>query len=65
MWLTTAEAAIILGVSRGTVSRWCREGKLPASRPGERALYIDSEDLARFSEAKSRHPHEQFVVDRK
>ena len=51
-WLTTTEAAALMGVSRQTVSRWIREGRLPAKRMrvGQRSIYRVSEhDLAEFA----------------
>lgn len=50
-WLTTAEAAARIGVTRQTIARWIREGKLPARRiqVGQRAIYrIDRRDLVAF-----------------
>jgi excisionase family DNA binding protein len=44
--LTVAEAAEILKVSPVTISRWIRQGRLPAQRVGPRALRIHREDLA-------------------
>jgi len=46
-WLTTAEAAKTLKVSPLTVSRWIKQGRLPASRVGPRAVRIRREDLTR------------------
>jgi excisionase family DNA binding protein len=48
--LTLAEAAILLGVSKATVSRWCRTGRLPATRKRWRWL-VPREDLKRFAAA--------------
>ena len=40
-WMTTIEIADALGVSRQTVSRWIREGRLPATAiaVGPRRIY--------------------------
>ncbi|HIE39259.1 MAG TPA: helix-turn-helix domain-containing protein [Anaerolineales bacterium] len=48
--LTLAEAATLLGVSKATVGRWCRTGRLPATRKRWRWL-IPREDLKRFAAA--------------
>lgn len=50
-YLTTANVAAAIGVSRQTVDRWIREGRLPARRiqVGERATYrIRRSDLTAF-----------------
>jgi excisionase family DNA binding protein len=46
----TGEAARILGVSRRTVSRWCRSGAIKCCRRGGR-YYISRDELLRFSSA--------------
>jgi excisionase family DNA binding protein len=33
-WLTTAEAADLIGVTTRAITGWCRSGKLPADRHG-------------------------------
>lgn len=43
--LTKAEAAELLGVSPATISRWLKEGRLPAYRLGPRAVRIRRADL--------------------
>lgn len=51
-WLSTAEAAALIGTSRQSVTRWIRDGKLRARRiqVGERAIYrIDRRELASFA----------------
>lgn len=44
--LTVAEAAALLKVSRVTISRWLKQGRLPAYRVGPRAVRIRRADLA-------------------
>jgi excisionase family DNA binding protein len=43
-----SQTAALLGVSRVTVSRWIRAGRLPASRLGHRTVRIRYEDLERL-----------------
>ena len=43
-----SDAAALLGVSRVTVWRWIRDGRLPASRLGHRTIRIRREDLDRL-----------------
>jgi excisionase family DNA binding protein len=40
-WMTTEEVAHLLGVTRQTISRWIREGRLPARAiaSGPRVIY--------------------------
>jgi len=44
-YLTVAEAARRLDVSRTTVWRWIRQGRLRAYRVGQRTIRIRNEDL--------------------
>jgi len=51
-FLTTTEAAERLGVSRGTICRWCRQGRFPGALKFARAWYIprgDPREAAGFS----------------
>lgn len=43
--LTVAEAAAILKVSRVTIHRWLKEGRLPACHVGPKAVRIRRSDL--------------------
>lgn len=53
--LTVPEAAAVLKVSPVTVSRWLRQGRLPAYRLGPRAVRIRRSELAAvFSPARGR-----------
>jgi len=53
--LTVPEAAAVLKVSPVTVSRWLRQGRLPAYRLGPRAVRIRRAELAAvFSPARNR-----------
>jgi excisionase family DNA binding protein len=55
--LTVPEAAAMLKVSPVTVSRWLRQGRLPAFRLGPRAVRIRRADLESvFSPARGHHP---------
>jgi len=45
---TVEEAALYLGVSNKTVYKWISEGKLKASRLGQRMIRIESFDLMNF-----------------
>jgi excisionase family DNA binding protein len=44
-WMTIREVAELLRVSEVTVSRWIKQGRLPAARVGPRALRIRRDDL--------------------
>ena len=48
-WLTIAEVAQELKVSRLTVSRWIKQERLAASRVGPRAVRIRRADLDQFA----------------
>ena len=55
-WLTVTEAARFLGVSRSTLYRWSKMGKLPIYRIGIRVSRIKRKDIARMlEEAKPLH----------
>ena len=41
---TTTESAERLGVSRGTICRWCRQGRVPGALKFARAWYIPRGD---------------------
>jgi excisionase family DNA binding protein len=45
---SVSQAAVLLGVSRMTLSRWIRAGRLPAARLGHRTVRISREDLVAF-----------------
>ena len=47
-YYNVSEAARILGVSRMTISRWIRSGRLPAARLGHRTVRIRHDDLDQF-----------------
>lgn len=47
-YLNIREAAAFLGVSRVTIWRWIRAGKLPASRMGHRTIRIRRDDLVQL-----------------
>lgn len=56
--VTLEEAAQRLRVSRATLYRWSREGRLKLYRLGPRATRIREEDLARMEEGASQvHSH--------
>src|SRR5216683_2554353 len=44
-YYSIAEVATLLGVSRVTVWRWIRSGRLPVSRLGHRTVRVKREDL--------------------
>ncbi len=52
-WMTTAEVAEWIGVTRQTVARWIRDGRLKARRielSGGRSIYrVRRADLIRFA----------------
>jgi len=49
-WLTTGEAAELVGVHRDTITRWVREGRLTAHRWGGAGAWqrISRADLERL-----------------
>jgi excisionase family DNA binding protein len=47
-YVTVAEAAALLKVSRSTLWRWIDQGELPAYRLGQRRVLIKREDLGRL-----------------
>jgi len=47
-YITVAEAAQLLKVSRSTLWRWIDQGKLPAYRFGQRRVLIRQDDLERL-----------------
>ncbi|MCL0029426.1 helix-turn-helix domain-containing protein [Dehalococcoidia bacterium] len=49
--LSTEEVGAILKLSKITVQRWCREGKIPATKIGK-AYRIKKTDLDRWYEGK-------------
>ncbi len=51
--LTVAEAAALLKVSKVTISRWLKQGRLPAYRVGPRAVRIRRADVAGLIEPVS------------
>lgn len=50
---TVAEVAEMLNVSKSTVRRWIRAGKLPAHHVGSRSLRIRRNELQTLQEAES------------
>ena len=52
---TPAEAATLLGISRRTVWRKCREGQLPHLRYSKRCIRIRTSDIERFKRAAQRN----------
>jgi excisionase family DNA binding protein len=66
--LSVAEAAVLLGVSRSTVWRWIKSGKLPAYRVGHKTIRIKRADLemilqpARGEEVRMEREHEQLFA---
>lgn len=57
--LTLAEAARLLKVSRATLHRWIRQGRLPAFHVGPRAVRVRQADVAKLvrpnAEAEESH----------
>ncbi|MDW7761654.1 MAG: helix-turn-helix domain-containing protein [Acidobacteriota bacterium] len=50
-FLTVKEICLILAVSRGTVIRWIRSGRLPAIKLGDgRCWRVREQDLKEFTE---------------
>src|SRR5437660_10942086 len=47
-FLNISEAAALFGVSRVSVWRWIRDGRLPAARLGHRTIRIKRDDLERL-----------------
>jgi excisionase family DNA binding protein len=47
-YVSTAEAAKLLGVHIATIRRWIDSGELPAHRVGERRILIKRADLAKL-----------------
>lgn len=48
VYVTVAEAAELLKVSRSTLWRWIEQGKLPAYRLGQRRVLIKRDDLEKI-----------------
>jgi excisionase family DNA binding protein len=53
-YFSISEAATLLGVSRVTIWRWIRAGRLAVRRLGHRTVRISRQDLERLVEARSR-----------
>src|SRR5260370_19943430 len=47
-YYSIAEVAALLGVSRVSVWRWIRSGRLPVSRLGHRTVRVKRDDLVRI-----------------
>ena len=59
-----AEAARLLGVTRMTLSRWLRRGRLPAFQYGERGIYrLRRGDVLAFVEANRLAAREHRTAD--
>lgn len=52
VYLSCAEVAEMLGVTTGTVRKWCGKGMLKAIKPTGKNLLIKREDLEAFLENK-------------
>jgi len=50
-YCNVSEAAVLLGVSRMTMSRWIRDGRVPVARLGHRTIRIRREDLDELLQA--------------
>ncbi len=57
-YVSTTEAARLLGVHIATIRRWIDAGKLPAQRIGERRIVIKQSDLTRLI-TPAREPQEK------
>lgn len=53
--LTTDEAAYLLGVTRGTISGYIRDGRIKATSQGGRRYRVDAVDAARVAAIMERH----------
>jgi excisionase family DNA binding protein len=62
-WLTVAEAATLARVAAGSVRRWIREGRLPATGSG-RLLRIQVADLDRLLASGRRRDPGSSAEDR-
>lgn len=52
-WMTVSDAARFLGISRSTLYRWSKAGKLPIYRVGIRVARVKRSDVEKlFKEAK-------------
>ena len=60
-WLSNSEAMSLLGVSRATIQRYRREGRIPYSKIGAGSLRYRRSDLLAFLEAHLKVPEEQEV----
>lgn len=53
--LTTSEVAKLLGVTRGTIWRWVRDGRLPAVTLPTGTLRVRREDVERLLRRPTDH----------
>ena len=55
-YITTREAAKIIGVSHSQVTRYCKKGALPSMRPG-REILIKRRDAKKFKRPRRGNPN--------
>lgn len=55
-YFSCSEIAQITGVKAATVRRWCKTGKLKASRPGGRVYIVEKSDLEAFLKSDGSKP---------
>ena len=60
VWLTTTQAAEILGISAQRLSTMCRNGEIPSYRPGGKMYRLKLTDVeAHLEQAKVRTDEEE------
>ena len=49
-WVSPKEAAAMLGLSKQTIRKWCKEGRLESAKVGYKVIRISSASIERLME---------------
>ena len=49
-WVSPKEAAAMLGLSKQTIRKWCKEGRLESTKPSYNVIRISTASIERFME---------------